>query len=297
MRILVTGREGQLARSLKERAQGLSGIDLAFVGRPEVDLAIPGALAAAIADGQPDAVINAAAYTDVDGAEDERDVAFRLNADAAGEAADAAAAIGAPIIHISTDYVFDGRADRPYREDDPVDPVNAYGASKAAGEERVRSVNPRHLIIRTSWVVSPFGRNFVKTMVNAARTRDVLRVVDDQRGRPTSALDLAEAVLAVVQRWSGGDELGLGATYHVAGSGETSWCGLAREVMDECRRLGAPAAEVQPIASSEWPTRAVRPAYSVLDCSRFEAQFSHSLPDWRTSAPEIVRRLVSSDAE
>jgi dTDP-4-dehydrorhamnose reductase len=240
-------------------------------------------------------VVNAAAYTEVDRAEQERELAFQINARGAGEAAAAAKRAGARFIHVSTDYVFDGRGNRPWREDDPISPLNAYGQSKAEGEALVRAANPQHVILRTSWVISPFGRNFVKTMINAAKVRDVLQVVDDQRGCPTSALDLADAILKLAERWHGGDEAGLGETFHVAGSGETSWCGLAQLVMDECRKLGAPAAEVRPIATADWPTPAPRPAYSVLDCSKFQADIGCALPDWRASTAEVVAKLVATD--
>jgi dTDP-4-dehydrorhamnose reductase len=295
VKLLVTGRQGQVARSLAERGNGYPDLELRFIGRPEVDLAEPGALARTIDRERPDVVINAAAYTDVDRAEDEPELALRVNADAAGEAAQAAAQIGAIVVQISTDYVFDGRSGRPYREDDSLKPLNVYGASKAAGEERVRSANAQHMILRTSWVISPFGRNFVRTIMGAARSRDLLAVVDDQLGRPTSALDFADAILTIASGWTGTDRRGLGQTLHVAGTGTATWFGLAREVMDECRRIGAASADVRPISSSEWPTRAVRPGYSVLDCTRFERDFGQVLPDWQTSAAAIVRSIAESD--
>ncbi|HEX4762630.1 MAG TPA: dTDP-4-dehydrorhamnose reductase [Sphingomicrobium sp.] len=293
MKALVTGRHGQLARSLGERSANHPSIELEFAGRPEIDLAVEGSAAAAIARLRPNVVINAAAYTAVDQAEDEPELAMRINAQGAREVAEAADSIGAPIIQVSTDYVFDGTSERAYREDDETGPISVYGASKLRGEEAAREANPRHLIVRTSWVVSPFGRNFVRTMVEAARSREVLNVVDDQRGRPTSALDLADALLAILDRWAAGDMVGQGRTYHVANAGEASWFELAREIMDECRRVGAPAAEVRPIASSEWPTKAERPRNSVLDCSRFEEEFRWEMPDWRPSVRAIVRRLAA----
>lgn len=293
MKALVTGRHGQLARSLGERSANHPSIELEFAGRPEIDLAVEGSAAAAIARLRPNVVINAAAYTAVDQAEDEPELAMRINAQGAREVAEAADSIGAPIIQVSTDYVFDGTSERAYREDDETGPISVYGASKLRGEEAAREANPRHLIVRASWVVSPFGRNFVRTMVEAARSREVLNVVDDQRGRPTSALDLADALLAILDRWAAGDMVGQGRTYHVANAGEASWFELAREIMDECRRVGAPAAEVRPIASSEWPTKAERPRNSVLDCSRFEEEFRWEMPDWRPSVRAIVRRLAA----
>jgi dTDP-4-dehydrorhamnose reductase len=297
VKVLVTGRDGQLAQSLNERRNDHPELQFLFVARPDTDLSIQGSIAKAIEAARPDVVINAAAYTDVDRAEDEPELAYRINAEAAGEAARAAAEIGVPIIQLSTDYVFDGNKSEPYVEADPVNPQNVYGASKLAGEQRVRSANSRHLILRTSWVVSPFGRNFVKTIIGAAASRDVLTVVDDQRGRPTSALDLAGALVGIIDRWHGGDDVGLGSTYHVAGSGEGSWFDLAAATMDECRRLGAPVAELRPTETSQWPTRAARPHNSVLDCSRFEQDFGFALPAWRLSLCTIVQRIVGSSAQ
>ena len=292
MKVLVTGSQGQLVRSLIEQAAGRPGIELVSVGRPELDLEMSGSAARAIAAHRPDAVVNAAAYTAVDQAEDEPERAFRVNADAAGEVAAAARAIAAPIIQISTDYVFSGEGEDALSEDSPTGPAGAYGRSKLAGEEQVRAANPDHLIVRTAWVYSPFGRNFVKSIVAAAGDRDSLRVVDDQRGSPTSALDLAGAILDVLDRWSGGGRSGLGGTYHVAGTGETSWFGLAEEVMRRCAALGLPAAHVVPIRTADWPTRARRPRNSVLDCARFERDFGLRLPEWKQSVGEVVARIA-----
>jgi dTDP-4-dehydrorhamnose reductase len=297
VRLLVTGRDGQLVRSLVERAGGRSDLKLVCAGRPETDLAVSGSIAEAIRAAAPDVVINAAAYTAVDQAEDEPELAFRINAEAAGEAAAAARDAGVPIIQLSTDYVFDGRGEGPYREDAPTHPIGVYGRSKLVGEEAVRAATPDHLILRTAWVYSPFGRNFVKTIMGAARERDMLKVVDDQIGSPTSAFDLADGLLALIDRWQGGDRAGLGQTYHLAGSGSTSWCGLARQVMAEYRRRGLPAAEVQPISTEDWPTRAERPRNSVLDSGRFERDFGFRMPDWRASVAAVVARLAERGAD
>jgi len=296
VKVLVTGREGQLARSLVEKAGTASGQELLFVSRPEADLEIPGSIASAIRAASPDAVVNAAAFTAVDQAEDDPERCQRVNADAAGEAAQAAFALGIPIIQLSTDYVFDGSSGHPYVEDAPVGPINTYGRTKIEGEEQVRRASPDHLIVRTSWVYSPFGRNFVKTIMAAARERDALTVVDDQRGCPTSALDLADALLLVLERWRAGDRVGLGDTYHVANPTAATWFEVAEHVMAECRRLGLPAAEVRPVPSSEWPTRALRPRNSVLDSSRFERDFGYRMPDWRKSVAAVVERLAKADA-
>jgi dTDP-4-dehydrorhamnose reductase len=297
MRVLVTGREGQLVRSLIERAQSADDIEIIAAGRPQADMELPGSIGRAIAEAAPDVVINAAAYTAVDRAEDEPDRAFRINAVAAGEAAEAARGAGAPIIQISTDYVFDGNSSQPYAEDDPTGPIGAYGRTKLDGEVRVRVATPDHLILRTAWVYSPFGGNFLKTMMTVAQRNPVVRVVADQQGNPSSALDLADGLLAILDRWRDGDRTGVGETYHLAGSGDTNWAEFARSIFEECRALGLPAAEVSPITTGEWPTKAARPANSRLDCSKFAMHFNYRMPEWRQSARDIVRRLAVQSAQ
>ena len=291
MRVLVTGQHGQLVRSLLETSSPTT--EWVAIGRPEVDLAQPGSLANAMSAIRPDLVVNAAAYTAVDQAEAEPGLAFRINADAAGEAAAAARDLAIPIVQLSTDYVFDGAGQGAYREDAPTAPLGVYGRSKLAGETQVRAANPDHFILRTAWVYSPFGDNFVKTMIRAAGQRDVLNVVDDQVGNPSSALDLVAGLVAVIDRWASGARTGLGETYHLAGSGLTSWCGLASEVMANCRRLGLPDAEVRPIATADWPTPAPRPRNSALDSGKFAADFGFPMPDWRGSVARVVDRLAA----
>ena len=299
MKLLVTGREGQLARSLAERAVGRPGIELCFAGRPGVDLGQPGMVANAIAALRPDVVINAAAYTDVDRAEEEPDHAFRINAEAAGEAAAAAAEIGAAIIQVSTDYVFDGTASDPYREDDETGPINIYGASKLAGEARVRAANDRHLILRSSWLVGPHGRNFVKTMRRLAVEQDEIRVVADQFGSPTDTRVLADAILAIVVRWRDPEHsgTGLGRTFHVAGKGGCSWAKLAERVMTSSAANGVSSARIVPIASADYPAKARRPAYSVLDTRLFESIFSFPLPAWEPMIDRLVSELGSGSVD
>ena len=297
MRVLITGRDGQVARSLLEKGQGWPGLELVPVGRADADLAQPGSIGRLIRALEPQLVINAAAYTAVDRAEDEPELAHRINADAAGEAAAAAREVGAAVIQLSTDYVFDGEGQGPYAEDARANPLNAYGRSKLAGEEQVRAANPEHLIIRTAWVYSPFGRNFVTSIMAAAKTRAVLNVVDDQIGNPTSALDLADAILTVVDRWRTGTGTRLARTYHLAGSGETSWCGLAEQVMSHCRRLGVAAAEVKPIRTEDWPTRARRPRNSTLDSLKFTRDLDFRMGDWRQSLGDTVARLAQADTD
>lgn len=292
MKVLVTGRDGQLARSLLERGGRFPDLKLVALGRPALDLEQPGSAARAIEQAGPDVVINAAAYTAVDQAEDEAELATRVNADAAGEVAAAAAKVGAAVIQISTDYVFDGTGQGAYSTDEPTAPLGVYGRTKLAGEERVRESNPRHAIIRTAWVYSPFGRNFVKTMMGAAASRDALTVVDDQRGNPSSALDLADGLLAMVERWQSGPEVGIGQTYHLAGTGVTSWCGFAREIMADCAKLGLPTAKISPIATADWPTKAARPANSELSSEKFARDFGFSMPRWQDSLAEVVERLA-----
>ncbi|MFL6760245.1 dTDP-4-dehydrorhamnose reductase [Sphingomonas sp.] len=287
----MTGTGGQLAQSLAERALLHDGVELVVCGRPQLDLEIPGSAKSAIAAFAPDVVINAAAYTAVDQAEDEPERAFRINGDGAGEVAAAAAAAGAAVIQLSTDYVFDGRSSEPYREDATVNPLGVYGRSKLAGEEQARAANPRHAIVRTAWVYSPFGRNFVRSIMAAAGVRDVLTVVDDQRGSPTSALDLADGLLAMAATGAG-----WGETFHLAGRGQASWCEFAREIMAQCAVRGLPHVPVEPIRSEDWPTRAARPRNSVLDSGKFERTFGFAMPDWRISARAVVERLAREQA-
>jgi dTDP-4-dehydrorhamnose reductase len=288
MRVLVTGAQGQLVRSIVERAAVHPQSEIIALGRPQLDLEIAGNGEQAIAAVRPDVVINAAAYTAVDQAEDEPERARRINAEAAAEVAAAAARVGARVIQISTDYVFDGRADGPYAEDTAPNPLGVYGRTKLAGEEEVRTANSKHVIVRTAWVYSPFGRNFVKTMMDAAESHETLNVVDDQRGSPSSALDLADGLFRILDVWGRGSELGLAETYHLAGTGSTTWCGFARAIMAECRKRGLPAAEVRPIATADWPTKAVRPANSVMSSSKFERDFGFSMPRWEESLRKVV---------
>lgn len=296
MKVLVTGREGQLARSLVERAGGESGLRIAALGRPGLDFERSESIAGVIASERPEIIVNAAAYTAVDQAEDEPERARLINAEAPAMLAAAARDAGARIIHISTDYVFDGEKEGAYREEDVTGPVSVYGRTKLAGEEGVRRENPNHAIVRTAWVYSPFGRNFLKTMMSLAEGKDELQVVADQHGNPTSALDLADGLLTMMAFWRDGAEAGLGETYHLAGSGEASWKDFAEFIFLETSRLGLPSARVSPIRSSDWVTKARRPMNSTLDCTKFTADFGFKMPDWRISARETVERLATDRA-
>ncbi|MER9171508.1 dTDP-4-dehydrorhamnose reductase [Mesorhizobium australicum] len=292
MRLLVTGRDGQVAASLLAAGQARAGVEVAAIGRPELDLARPDTIIEVIAGAKPDIVVSAAAYTAVDQAEDEPDLAFTVNATGAGKVAETAARLGVPVIHLSTDYVFDGSKAGAYVEADPTAPLGVYGASKLAGEQAVAAANPRHLILRTAWVYSPFGKNFVKTMLRLAAGRHEISVVSDQWGNPTSALDIADAILHAAAVLHGDKSFARFGTYHLAGSGETSWSGFARHILDTSLKFGGPWARVRDITTMDYPTKARRPANSRLSSAKFADAFGWTAPDWRMSAGEVVQRLV-----
>jgi dTDP-4-dehydrorhamnose reductase len=289
LKILVVGRTGQLARALVE----LSGADVAAAGRPAVDITHGASLEACLQRQTPDVVVNAAGYTAVDKAESEPEATHAINATGAERLAKACADYGVPLIHISTDYVFDGSASRPYREDDDVGPLGAYGASKLEGEIAVASFCPQHIILRTAWVHSPWGSNFVRTMLRLAETRREIGVVDDQVGCPTYAPHLAAAILTVAQQVTVKDRATSWGIYHIAGAGKTTWCGFARELFRHAEQQGLPSATVNPITTAEYPTPALRPANSQLDCGKFLQRFQFGLPDWRDGVASCVARLAA----
>ena len=293
MKVLVIGREGQLARSLVDAADALD-IQVVPVGRQEIDLVDQKSVAAAVAREHPDAVVNAAAYTAVDRAEAEPMLAMRINALGAECVARACSAHSIPIIHISSDYVFDGMKGSPYNEDDAVGPINAYGRSKLEGEQRVAKACGRHLILRTAWLHSPWGANFVKTMLRLAADRPAIGVVDDQRGSPTYAPHLAAIALTLATRAATGPDSTRWGIYHAAGGGEATWFGLAREVFRCAAACGLPAAEVAAIATADYPTAARRPADTRLNCDKLRLTFGLELPDWRLGVQACVARLSGS---
>lgn len=295
MKILVTGRDGQVARSLAEHAAGME-FELAFVARPELDLANSASIERAIEATRPDLIVSAAAYTQVDKAEDEPDLAMAVNGVAPGVIGTTAARIGVPIIHLSTDYVFDGKLDRAYRENDPTGPLGVYGRTKLAGEQALSASGARYAILRTAWVYSPFGGNFAKTMLRLATGRESLSIVDDQQGCPTSAFDIADAILRIAGLWRETPQHGADAIYHLAGGGSTNWADLAREIFRRSAALGGPSAEVVGIPSADYPTKAVRPANSRLDGSRLLEVFGIRLPDWRASLATVVERILRESA-
>ncbi len=292
MRITVTGQSGQVVLSMLERAP--RGVSVTALGRPVLDLEQVSSIAPALAATRPDIVVNAAAFTAVDLAESEEATAQTVNGVAAGEVARAAAGLGVPVIQISTDYVFDGNLDRPYREDDPVGPISAYGRSKLAGEEAVAAANPDCAILRTAWVYSPFGKNFVKTMLRLAETRDEVGVVADQAGCPTSALDIADAVFVVAHNMvQSPTEAALRGIFHMGAQGEAVWADVAEVIFSERQRLGGKPMRVNRIATADYPTPAKRPASSRLDSSKLTTIHGATLPHWQASLASCVRRLMS----
>ena len=291
MRLLVTGRNGQVATALVERSHQHDGITVVAFGRPELDLEQPATVAAAILGAKPDVVVNAAAYTAVDKAEAEADRAFAANRDGAGAVARAARMLGVPLIHLSTDYVYPGDKPSPYVESDPTGPASVYGRSKLAGEQAVLGAHPGAIIFRTSWVYSPFGANFVKTMLRIGKDHEVVKVVDDQHGNPTSAIDIADAILGIAPGLVAGRAAG--GVYHLCGSGSTSWCGFARAIFAESAKRGGPAPRVEAITTADYPTAAKRPANSRMDSGAFVRRFGFELRPWPEATAETVARLLA----
>lgn len=291
MRILVFGRDGQVGRALQPALAALG--EAVSLGRAEADFTRPQTLGALVEAHRPDVVVVAAAYTAVDAAESDRDTAFAVNATAVGEIGRAAKKIGVPVVSYSTDYVYDGEAGDPHREDETPNPRSVYGASKLAGEEALRASGADHVILRTSWVYAPDGKNFPLTMLRLAREREHLRVVADQIGAPTPAKLIAEATARVIpQLLSDRSKAGI---YHFAAAGETSWHGFARLVIAEARRAGAVlkagADEVEPVTTADYPTPARRPANSVLDTTRFRATFGGDIPRWEEGVRVFIEDL------
>jgi dTDP-4-dehydrorhamnose reductase len=295
LKVLVVGRSGQLARTLVERGAGLPGLELVALGRPDLDLEQPGSAALGIARTGADVVINAAAFTAVDKAEEEPQRAFRVNAAGAAEVAEAAHQIGARLLHISTDYVFAGRTGQAYSAQDVPEPVNEYGRSKLQGEFRVRGITRDHLILRTSWVYGPFAGSFVSTMLKLAARQSWVGVVDDQHGTPTSVMDLTDGLLTVLKTWQHDQDAALGRTMHLAGADVASWAEFARGIFADAERIGLPSARVIPIPSAEYPTPARRPSNSALDSSDFKDVFGFQASGWRHSLPPVLARFAGRD--
>ncbi|KAA0677451.1 dTDP-4-dehydrorhamnose reductase [Azospirillum brasilense] len=298
MKILILGTSGQVGTELM-RAAWPPGTELVGLARPDVDMARPETVEAAVAAHAPDLVVNATAYTAVDKAESDREAAFAVNRDGPARLAAACAARGVPLVHISTDYVFDGTKPAPYTEDDPVAPLGAYGASKEAGEAAVRAALPHHVILRTSWVYAAHGANFVKTMLRFGRERDEMRVVADQHGAPTAAADIAAAIVAIAGRIAvtkdTGNDVPWG-TYHFTGTGETTWHGFAERVFQRLETATGRRPRLQAIATADYPTPARRPANSRLDCTRIRTAFGIEAPRWEDSLDRVLDELLSPPA-
>ncbi len=287
--ILVTGGTGQLATALAEAGRETVRV----VGRPVFDFDRPDTLTAAVRDARPWLVVNAAAYTAVDAAEDDREPAYRANRDGPGRLARLCAQADVPFIHISTDYVFDGSKGVPYVETDPTVPTGVYGASKLAGEQAALTASARVVILRSSWIYGATGNNFVRTMLRLGAERDRLRVVGDQRGCPTTSSDLAAAILAIATRLRGGWRDEYGGLFHAAGTGETTWHGLAVATFAEAARHGMRVPAVEAITTSEYPTKAKRPADSRLNCNKLERVFGVRLPTWQASLARVLDRIYA----
>ncbi len=282
MNILVTGANGQLGNELRQLAPLHTAHTFHFTDVAELDITDRAAVRQAVKAAKIDVLINCAAYTAVDNAEKQPELCHTLNADAPQLLAEAMHDVGGWMVHVSTDYVFDGTAHVPYREDAPINPIGVYGRTKYAGEEAVRKACPQHVIVRTAWLYSTFGNNFVKTMIRLGRERDTLGVIFDQIGTPTYARDLAVALLTIVEQGP------VAGTYHFSNEGVTSWYDFTREIH---RQAGITSCKVLPLHTSEYPTPAARPHYSVLDKTKIKQTFGLEIPWWADSLAECVARL------
>ena len=291
LKLLVTGSRGQLATALRNLDR--PGLTVVAIGRPEIDLADPRTVGETIARQRPDVVVNAAAYTDVERAEEAEGEAFAINATGAGAVAAAAAIHGLPVIHVSTDYVYDGTKQEPYVETDPVAPLSAYGRSKLAGEGAVAAANPRHVILRTAWVYAPAGRNFVRAILDRAGKQSELKVVADQRGHPTLAADLAEAILGIAGQLRDEPAGKVSGVYHAAGGEAATWFDFATAIMAASRDAGGPFVPVLPVTTAEFPTKARRPAATVLSMAKLKATFGMALPGYRERTGPCVAAILA----
>ena len=285
--ILVTGANGQLGSEIKQLSGSYAGFDFTFIDVEDLDLTNKDAVEKYFKEKSFDHVINCAAYTAVDKAESDEDTAFSVNADAVGLLGEVTARKGIRVIHISTDYVFDGSANRPYTEDAKVNPVSAYGRSKLKGEELLMKNNPDSIIIRTAWLYSAFGNNFVKTMLRFGKERDELRVVFDQVGSPTHAADLAKAVVDIIHKTVTGDKEFVPGIYHYSNEGAISWYDFASHIL----KLAGVDCKVTPVLSEEYPAPAPRPAYSVLNKGKIKEVYGLEIPYWYDS----LKRMLESE--
>lgn len=285
LRILISGQQGQVSQALQQRLQNMG--ELIVLGRDQLDLSQPESIRPVVRDIKPDLIINAAAHTAVDQAESEPDLAFAINATSPGVFAEEAAALGIPLVHYSTDYVFDGSKAGAWVESDAPNPLGVYGSSKLAGERAIAAAGGQHLILRTSWVYSLTGRNFLLTMQRLLQDREKLSIVADQIGAPTWAGTIAASTGALIERWRDGAP-GAWGVYHLTASGETSWFGFAEAIGQQLINSGKPCAVLEPIASSAYPTPAARPLNSRLDCSLLQREWGVSQPDWHDALLECL---------
>lgn len=285
MKILITGQRGQVSQELQKHLAGLG--ELIVLGREQLDLSRPQDVAEPVRALRPDLIINAAAHTAVDQAESEPELAFAINATSPGILAQQAAELGIPLIHYSTDYVFDGAKATAYTEQDPTRPLGVYGSSKLAGEQAIGAAGGQHLILRTSWVYSAHGRNFLLTMQKLLQEREELRIVADQIGAPTWAGTIAQSTRQLIERWRDGNA-GAWGIYHLTASGETSWFGFAQAIGQALVDEGKKCAVLHPIPSSDYPTPATRPLNSRLDCSRLQREWGVRQPDWQQALLECL---------
>ena len=285
MKILLLGQHGQVSQALQHALQGAG--ELTVLGREQLDVAQPELIRQRVQNLRPELIINAAAHTAVDQAENEPELAFAINATAPGILAEVAAELGAPLIHYSTDYVFDGNHAEPYRESEATHPLSVYGRSKLAGEQAIQAVGGMHLILRTSWVYSQHGKNFLLTMQRLLQERESVSVVDDQIGAPTWAGTIAQATAQLITQWRSGHP-GPWGTYHLTAQGETSWYGFACAIAAHLRSQGKTVATLDPIPSSAYPTPAPRPLNSRLDCSRLQQHWQVQLPTWQAALEQCL---------
>ncbi|TRB05408.1 dTDP-4-dehydrorhamnose reductase [Agrobacterium tumefaciens] len=295
MRLAVTGKNGQVVSALKALAN--AELEIVALGRPELDLAQPETVLKALREVKADVVVSAAAYTAVDKAESEPDIAFAVNRDGARAVAQAASEIGIPVIHLSTDYVFDGTKDTAYVESDPTGPTSVYGHSKLEGERAISEATDNYVVLRTAWVYSEYGNNFVKTMLRLSENRDEINVVADQFGCPTSANDIAAAVVTIARKLVEDSSAPLRGVFHLSGTGETSWANFAKQVFALSAENGGKSIAVNDITTAQYPTPAQRPANSRLDCSKLEEVYGIRLPSWQTSTHAVVTALAQSKKE
>lgn len=292
MKILITGSEGQLGWELLRQA-GSYNIETVGLDLPELDITVESGIANAFKKHKPDILVNASAYTNVDGAEADGETCFAVNVNGAQKLASSCKSAKITMIHISTDYVFDGRNKIPYTENDPVSPVNVYGRSKAESETGVRNILEKHIIFRTSWLYGVHGHNFVKTILMLGKEKEVIGVVSDQFGSPTSAADLAETILEIASRIMNKYEIAYG-TYHYCGEGITSWHGFAEKIIETAKQYSSlTTTHVKPLTTGDYSTKAKRPAFSALDCSLIKQKFGIVPKVWQKSLEEVIGRIFS----